>query len=106
MKFKNEKYKELIRKFVPGFDFEIERSRQEINLIRGIISKKLDKEREETGKRLRMNDVEKKQLIPGSKALVKGEESPMTIKSIGRTGYVQFFERKGSFNPTWVEPIE
>ena len=106
MKFKNEKYKELIRKFMPGFDFEKERKWHEMNSIRTIISKKVDQEREEKGENSRLTSIKEKSLIPGSKALIKGEESPMTIKSIGRTGYVQFFERKGSFNPTWIEPTE
>ena len=107
MKFRDEKYKELIRKFIPGFDFEKERPRREINLIRDIISKKLDEATKEKGENSRFTSVKKKSLTPGVKAVIKGEESsPMIIKSVGRTGYIQFFGRKGSFNPIWVEPVE
>lgn len=106
MKFKNERYKKLIRELIPGFDFEKERKPDEIQSIRKVVTELADRKREEKGENCRFSSIIKKSLSPGVRVMVKGEDSPMTIKSVGRTGYVQFFEKKGSFNPTWIEPIE
>ncbi|GEM_PF-2925292 len=91
---------------MPGFDFKKERSRKEMNSIRRIIDVKIDRERKEKGENFRLSSVKEKALAPGMKVNIKGEKSPMTIKSIGKSGYIQFVERRGSFNPTWAEPTK
>ena len=104
MKFKNPKYIEMIRKFIPGFDFEKERNWSEMQSIRKIISEKIEKQGEENSKKIRLAAIKEKGLSPEIKALFDGKEL-ITIGSIGTSGYVQIKGRRGSFNPIHFEVI-
>lgn len=108
MKFKDEKYIKLIQKFLPGFDFKKERNRTEMQSIRKVVSKLMEKENRERQIKIKLELIDKKGLTPETEVFVLDdsdeEKKPFEIGCINKEGYIVLKGRRGRVQSNICRP--
>ena len=99
-KFINPEVIAFVKNYFPHFDFAKDRSRKELSSVIKVCDKKRHLEKETR----RIQENQKKGIIPGASVICRGEKQ--TVAKISKSGHIILVGVKGAFHPLSIQRVE